>query len=99
VIWCAGVPSRRQVEVEETMLRAAHDKRIRLALAGILAIAVMGLVPGNIAQAGRGGGGGGHGGGGGFHGGGGGFHGGGAFHGGGGWHRCGVVALASRCCG
>ena len=53
------------------MLRAAYGKRIRLALAGILAGAVMVLAFADVARAGRGGGGGFHGGGGGgFHGGG-----------------------------
>src|SRR6516164_7039167 len=67
------------------MLRAAYGKRIRLALAGILAGAVMGLAFADVARAGRGGGGGFHGGGGGFHGGGGGFHGGGGGHSAGGF--------------
>ena len=79
------------------MLRAAYSKLIRLALAGILAGPVMGLAFVDVAQAGRGGGGGFHGGGGGgfhggggsFHGGGGGFHGGGGFGGGGGFHSAG----------
>ena len=72
------------------MLRAAYGKRIRLALAGILAGAVMVLAFADVARAGRGGGGGFHGGGGGgFHGGGfrpaGGFYGGGGFHSAGGF--------------
>src|SRR5262252_7264846 len=70
------------------MLRAVYGKRIRLALAGILAGAVMGLAFADVARAGRGGGGGFHGGGGGgFHGGG--FRPAGGFHGGGGLHSAG----------
>jgi hypothetical protein len=53
------------------MLRAAYGNRIGLAIAGILAGAFMGLAFSDVAEAGRGGGGGFHGGGGGFHGGGG----------------------------
>ena len=71
------------------MLRAACGRQISLALAVILASAVVGLAFADVAQAGRGGGGGGFhgGGGGGFHGGmGGGFHGGGGFHPAGGFH-------------
>ena len=67
------------------MLRVVYGKWIRFAAIGILAGAVMEIAFTDLAQAGRGGGGGFHGGGGGFHGGGGGFHGGGGgFHGGGG---------------
>lgn len=84
------------------MLRSACSKQVLLALAGIVAGAVVGLSFTDVAQAGRGGGGGFHGGGGGgFHGGGGGgFHGGGGggfrvggggggFHGGGGFRPAG----------
>ena len=68
------------------MLRAACGKQISLALTAILAVAVVWLMFADLAQAGRGGGGGFHGGGGGgFRGGGGGGRGGGGFHSAGGF--------------